>query len=122
LYLSTGKIKPLALPAPGAHVTDSPLSKKIMTFAKEKILDDIARAAGGTVSVLSGLSRQVRQDVRARIDDAALKMDLVPRAEFERLEAVLREAREEQQRQNARIDALEKALGENAKSKKGKSA
>jgi BMFP domain-containing protein YqiC len=78
--------------------------------SKEKVLDDIARVAGGTISVVTGLSQQVKQEIRARVDELALKWDLVPREEFERLEAMLKEAREEQVRQNARIDALEKKI------------
>lgn len=62
------------------------------------------------MNVLSGLNKQIREEVRARLDDAALRMDLVPREEFERLEAMLREARREQEKQDRRIAALEKAL------------
>jgi BMFP domain-containing protein YqiC len=82
-------------------------------LAKEKVLDDIARVAGGTISVVTGLSQQIKQEIRARIDEMALKMDLVPREEFERLEAMLKEAREEQARQAARLDALENKAGNN---------
>jgi BMFP domain-containing protein YqiC len=56
---------------------------------KEKILDDIARVAGGAASVVSGLAHQVREDVRARGEDLAARLDLIPREDFERLEARL---------------------------------
>jgi BMFP domain-containing protein YqiC len=89
-------------------------------LAKEKVFDDIARVAGGTIGVFSGLSQQVKQEIRARADELALRFDLVPREDFERLEAMLREAREEQTRQNARLEALEKQLGASAPSPKSK--
>lgn len=70
---------------------------------KEKVLDDIARVAGGTVSVLSGVSRQVREEIKVRIEDMAAEMDLVPREDLERLEALV-------EQQEKRIAALEKKL------------
>ena len=78
--------------------------------AREKVLDDVARMAGETIGVLSGVSRQMREEIRTRVDEAALKFDLVPREEFERLEAMLIAAREKQEEQDKRIDALEKQL------------
>ncbi len=54
---------------------------------REKVLDDIARVAGGTVSVFSGIGQNIRDDIRAYIDDMADRLDLVPREDFERLEA-----------------------------------
>lgn len=66
-----------------------------MIQSKNKIFDDIARVAGGAVSIASGLSKQVKEEIRARVDEMALKLDLVPREDFERLEA--------------RVEALESA-------------
>ena len=94
---------------------------------KEKVLDDIARLAGGTVSALSGLRSQLKGDLRARIDDVAQRLDLVPREDFERLETLLIAAREDQKKLEARIASLEQTLGttspaktKTAKSKKSK--
>lgn len=88
---------------------------------KEKILDDIARVAGGTASVFSGMTRSLRGEIRSRIDEAATRLDLVPREDFERLEAVLKETRRIVDEQKSRIDALEKALnGEKSAPKKSK--
>ncbi len=88
--------------------------------AREKILDDVARAAGGAVSVLGGLTRQVKEEMRARIDELAVKLDLVPREDFERLETMLVKAREEQTAMQARLAALEAKLktAQKASSKK----
>ena len=77
---------------------------------KEKVLDDIARIAGGTISALSGLSLQIKEEIRSRIDEMAHRMDLVPREDFERLQTMLTEAREEQERQSKRLEALEAQL------------
>lgn len=69
----------------------------------EKILDDIARVAGGAVNILSGLQIQMREDIRSRIEDAAARLDLVPRPDFERAEAMIKKL-------GARCDALEKRI------------
>ncbi len=66
-----------------------------------KVLDDIARVAGGAVNILSGLRQQLREDIKVRVEDVAARMDLVPREDVERLE--VRVARLEE-----RLAALEK--------------
>lgn len=82
-----------------------------MMASKEKVLDDIARVAGGTVSVVSGLSKSVRDEIKSRIDEMGDRLDFVPREDFERLELLVKEQAE-------RIDALEKAAKKTAKPKK----
>ncbi len=74
-----------------------------MLGAKDKVLDDIARVAGGTVSVFGGLSRSIREEIKSHIDEMAQRMDLVPREDLEALEI--------------RIEALEKQLNTQKKSK-----
>lgn len=56
-----------------------------------KIFDDISRVAGGAMNVFSGLREQLMNDLKARFDDMASRMDLVPREDFERLEAQVKE-------------------------------
>ncbi len=75
--------------------------------SREKILDDIARIAGGAASILSDAGKQANQNVRSRVDDFALKLDLVPREDFDRLELMLQTAREEINELKARVEALE---------------
>ncbi len=88
---------------------------------KEKVFDDIARMAGGAVSIMSGVSKQVREEIRSRVDELATRMDLVPREDFERLEAMLAKARKEQAELLKRIEALEgKKSKPAAKGKKAK--
>ena len=77
---------------------------------KEKILDDVARMAGGTVGILSDLGRSAKHDLRSRIEDIADRLDLVPRDEFERLEAMLKQARAEQDDLKKRLETLEKKI------------
>lgn len=80
---------------------------------KEKILDDIAKMAGGGAGILGSISKQFREDMRSWLDDFAARMDLVPREDFERLEIMLKAALK-------RIDALEKANGKPAQKKTAK--
>ena len=65
-----------------------------------KFLDDMAKMAGGAVNVLSGVRQQIQDEIKARIDDMAARMDLVPREDMDRLEAMVKKL-------SARIDALE---------------
>ncbi|MGQ0526698.1 MAG: accessory factor UbiK family protein [Alphaproteobacteria bacterium] len=74
---------------------------------KDTLLDDLAKMAGGTMSVLSGLTKQVQQEIRMRVDEMAQKMDLVPREDFERVEALVVKQREELNALKARIDKLD---------------
>lgn len=49
-----------------------------------KILDDLARVAGGAVNIMSGFQEQIRADMRARMEDMAERLDLVPRSDLDR--------------------------------------
>ncbi len=77
--------------------------------AREKILDDMARMAGGAIGSLSNIRSQINEELRLRVDEMALKMDLVPRAEFERLELMLQESRLMQDALLKRLEDLENA-------------
>jgi len=78
---------------------------------RDKVLDDIARVAGGTVSVFSGITQSIREEIKTRVDEMSTRLDLVPREDFEKLETMLAEARKAQQAQEKRIAALEKKAG-----------
>ncbi|MFA5591896.1 MAG: accessory factor UbiK family protein [Micavibrio sp.] len=56
-----------------------------------KLFDDLSRVAGGALNVFSAFREQIAGDIRARVDEAASRMDLVPREDFERLEARVNE-------------------------------
>lgn len=42
--------------------------------------------AGGALNVFSAFREQILGDIKARVDEAASRMDLVPREDFDRLE------------------------------------
>jgi BMFP domain-containing protein YqiC len=56
-----------------------------------RIFDDISRVAGGALNVFSGLREQLLNDIKARFEEMATRMDLVPREDFDRLEAQVKE-------------------------------
>ena len=76
---------------------------------RNRVLDDIAKVAGGAASVLTGVKEEIEALGRARFERLLAAMDLVTRDEFEAVRAMLAKARAEQERLAARIDALEKA-------------
>lgn len=73
-----------------------------------KILDDIARVAGGAVNILSGLQQQIHEEIKSRMDDMAHRMDLVPREDLERAEAMIAKLRKRQDDLEKRLEALER--------------
>lgn len=70
-------------------------------------LDDIAKVAGGAVNVLSGLRAQIEGDVKARVEEMAAHMDLVPREDLARVEAQLARLQKDHKDILARLSALE---------------
>lgn len=86
---------------------------------REKLIDDIARFAGEAVGFVSDAKRQANQSLRSRLDEFALKMDLVPREDYERLEAIVIKTREEQKVLMERIELLESHLFGDKKAPKG---
>lgn len=86
----------------------------------DKILDDVARVAGGAVTAFSSIRRQIKDEVRARLDELAQRLDLVPREDFERVELMMFKAREEQNKLAERVAALEAQLGKTSKGKQEK--
>lgn len=75
--------------------------------ADNRLFDDLARVAGGAVSLLSVMSKQIKSDVSAHAHGLAGKMDLADRKDVERLLALVAHLRLEQESIKARLDALE---------------
>ncbi len=75
--------------------------------SRDKLLDDLARLAGGAATLLGEAGKQANENFRSRIDSFAQGIDLVPRADFERLEVMLESALAEIKILKARIDLLE---------------
>ncbi len=78
-----------------------------MMLKREKVLDDVARLAGGAVGIASDLKTQIAEMIRTQIDAKAQDLDLVPREDLEKLELMLIEAREVQAELEQRVSALE---------------
>ncbi len=74
---------------------------------RNRVLDDIAKMAGGAASVMTGVKDEIEALARARLERLLGAMDLVTRDEFEAVRAMAAKARAEQERLAARLDALE---------------
>ena len=79
---------------------------------RPRLLDDLAGVAGGAVSALAGLRDEAEAMVRARIDEALRRLDLVRRDEFDAIAAMAAKARDAQEAAEARLAALEAKLEE----------
>jgi BMFP domain-containing protein YqiC len=80
-----------------------------MRTAREnmKFLNDLAKMAGGAVGSFSEVREQVKTLAKEGIDKILSEMDIVTRAEFERVEAMAQKAREKQEALEKRLAALE---------------
>ena len=74
---------------------------------RNRVLDDIAKVAGGAASVLAGVKEEIEALARARAERLLAAMDLVTRDEFEAVRAMAAKARAEQEKLEKRIAALE---------------
>lgn len=76
---------------------------------RPRFIDDLAGMAGGAVSALMGLREEMEAMVRARLDEAIRRLDLVKREEIEALAEMAANARAGQEAAEARLDqALER--------------
>lgn len=71
------------------------------------VLDDMAGVAGGALSTLVGLRRELQSMARAAVEDLVRRLDLVTREEFEAVRELAARAREENTRLERRLAALE---------------
>ncbi len=78
------------------------------TRSNLKFLDDLAKVATGAIGSFSEVRHQVKKMVKDGIDQVMGEMDMVTRAEFERVEAMAQKARERQVELEKRLAALEK--------------
>jgi BMFP domain-containing protein YqiC len=63
--------------------------------------------AGGALSAFAGLREELAALVRARVDEAVRRLDLVKREEFEVVAELARRAREQAEALELRVAALE---------------
>jgi BMFP domain-containing protein YqiC len=76
---------------------------------RPKFFDDLAGVAGGALSAFAGLREEIAATIRARVDEAVRRMDLVKRDEFDAMAEVARRAREQVEALEVRVAALEAA-------------
>jgi len=74
---------------------------------RPRLFDDIAGIAGGAMSALAGVRDEAEALMRARLDDAIRKLDLVRREELEAAHELAANARAGQEASEQRLAALE---------------
>ncbi|HEV7369846.1 accessory factor UbiK family protein [Arenibaculum sp.] len=72
-----------------------------------KILDDLARVAGGAFGALSGLREEAESQVRQQFERILSGMDVVRREDFDAVSEMAAKARSEQETLVERVTALE---------------
>ena len=72
-----------------------------------KLLDDLARVAGGALGALSSLREEAEAQMRQQFERVLSRMDVVSREEHEAVRAMAAKAREEQETLTERVAALE---------------
>lgn len=77
---------------------------------ENRLLDDLARMAGGAFSTVAGLRTEIEDMVKQRLERLLADLDHVPREEFDVVKAMAEKARTEQEALQKRVDALETAL------------
>jgi hypothetical protein len=77
---------------------------------RPRILDDIAGVAGGALSALVGLREEIEAIIRARVEEAIRRLELVRKEELDALAELAANARAGQEDAAARIAALEARL------------
>ncbi len=76
---------------------------------RPKFFDDLAGVAGGALSAFAGLREELASMVRARVDEAVRRLDLVRREDFDAVAELARRAREQAEALELRVAALEAA-------------
>jgi BMFP domain-containing protein YqiC len=79
----------------------------VLMQVDNKLLDDLARVAGGAIGALTGLRGEVEAQVRQQFERILSQMDVVSREEFEAAREMAVKARTEQEDLTERVTALE---------------
>ena len=87
-------------PAGGAQDRSGVADERQTTF-----FDDLAGVAGGAISALAGLREEAEAMVRARIDEAIRRLDLVRREELDAVPELAANARAGQEAAEAKLAA-----------------
>ena len=78
---------------------------------RPKFFDDIAGVAGGAVSALAGLREEGEAMIRARLDDAIRRLDLVRREDLDAMSEMAANARTGQEQAEAKLGEVLARLG-----------
>ena len=81
-----------------------------MANDRPRFFDDIAGVAGGAFSAFTGLYDEAEAMMRARVDEALRRLDLVRREDLEAVQEMAANARAGQEAADIRLDALEVRL------------
>ena len=95
-------------PAADAPIIDA-AKQRFMQF-DHRLIDDLARVAGGALGALAGVREEVEARLRQQFERILSGMDLVTREEFEVVRAMAQKARAEQEKLAKRVAELEAAL------------
>ena len=77
---------------------------------RPRFFDDLAGVAGGAFSALTGLRDEAEATIRARVEEAIRKLDLVRRTDLEAVQEMAANARAGQEAAEARLEALERRV------------
>jgi len=77
---------------------------------RPKFFDDLAGMAGGAISALAGVREEAETMVRARIDEALRRLDLVRRDELDAIQELATNARAGQEEAAVKLAAMELRL------------
>ena len=79
--------------------------------SENPILSDFVKVLNGAAGTLAGMTREARDSARERMKEAMGGLDFVSREEFDAVKDRAARARDENERLEARIAALEAKLG-----------
>lgn len=89
--------------------------------SRNRMLDDLARVAGGALGAAAGVRSEVEARLREQFERILGQMDLVTREEFDAVQAMAVKAREENETLSERLSALESRLAQLEKAPKSAS-
>lgn len=81
---------------------------------ENRFLDDLARAASGAVSALTGVRSEVEAQIKSRVEAWLKSQHVVTREEFEAVKAMAAKARLENEALAERVAELERKLADKA--------
>lgn len=85
-----------------------------MTQTSNQLFDDLAKLMNDAVGAAQGVRQEIETIIRSQGEKILREMNVVQREEFEAVRAMAEKAREENERLEARIAALEAKLQERA--------